>query len=184
MDSGISYSEEALAIGLEQQDPTIMQYLYKKLGPMAVKLVSQYGGSHADAEDVFQESILAAFVNVKTGKYTRTNSAKLSTYILQICKYKWLDQRKSAYRQKTTFDIPENSEHAGLEDDHFETEEKVQTLYRLFEQLGDQCKKILKHFYWEKRSIVEIGELMSLDPASAKNQKYRCMKRLKEMAHA
>jgi len=175
------FTEEQLMSGLAEQSPRVIDYLYKKAGPMAVKMIARYGGNHADAEDIFQESILAAYVNIKKGKYQPSEQAKLTTYILQICKFKWLDQLKSAYRKNTEYQVPD-TDIEDLDPDELEQEARIQQLYKLIEQLGEQCKSILQLFYWKKFSVEKIAESMGLEPASAKNQKYRCMKRLKEMA--
>ena len=42
-----------------------------------------------------------------------------------------------------------------------------------------ECKSLLKLFYFEKKSMEEISELINITDASARNKKYRCMQKLK-----
>lgn len=181
-DSARDYSNEELVKGLEIQDSQVIQYLYEKVGPMVYKLIIDSGGKLVDAKDIFQEGILAAFLNIRSGKYQPSSNAKFSTYLIQICKFKWYDLNKSSYMKKKSDeemkDISDESEWNG----ESEVEERIRHLYQLLGHLGERCKKILHFFYWEKMSIEEIGLAMGLEANSAKNQKYRCMQKLKDLA--
>jgi len=176
------YSDEELVEGLKKQDPVMIDYLYKNAGPMVYKLIVNSGGDQNDAEDIFQEGILAMYINVRTGKYKLSSRARLTTYLVQICKYKWLDHVKSAYVSKNVLGIDQEllSESGDYEGD--EKEERIKMLHRCIQKLGESCKRILHLFYWEKKSYEEIAIEIGQTPPSAKNQKYRCMKKLKELA--
>ena len=176
------FTDEEIVAGFQVQDHRILRFLYDNIGPQVFRLISQSGGSMDDAQDIFQDGLLAVYTNIRTGKYQLNSTARFSTYLMQICKYKWYDVRKSAYVSKKT---DEGGELPDLPDEPealFEEEEKIKRLYRLLDQLGEQCKKILHLFYWEKKPLQEVAELTGLEPASAKNQKYRCINRLKELA--
>ena len=51
-----------------------------------------------------------------------------------------------------------------------------------FKKLGSSCQEILKEFYFSKTSLREIAEKLNIGEASAKNKKYRCLQKLKEIA--
>lgn len=177
------YNDEDLVDGLKKQDPAIIRFLYDNVGPMIFKLiVIQSGGSKEDAQDILQEGLLAAYINVRTGKYQPGKTALFTTYLVQICKYKWLDHSKSAYSTRTArmSDIELAESAPEPEDDVLES--RIRHLSGLISQLGEQCRKILHLFYWEKQSIQKIASQLNMEPSSAKNQKYRCMKKLKELA--
>lgn len=181
-DSTRDYNNEELVEGLKVQNSQVIQYLYEKVGPMVYKLIIDSGGKLADAKDIFQEGVLAAYLNIRTGKYSPSQNAKFSTYLIQICKFKWYDLNKSSYVKKKSDeemkDIADESEWSG----ESEAEQRIKRLHKLLGHLGERCKKILHLFYWKKLSIEEIGLAMELETNSAKNQKYRCMKKLKELA--
>jgi RNA polymerase sigma factor (sigma-70 family) len=63
-----------------------------------------------------------------------------------------------------------------------EVDEKYSILHTFIDALGDQCKEILRRFYWQKESVEEISKALKMVPASVKNGKYRCMQKLKETA--
>lgn len=176
------FTDEELVEGLKEQDPVIIRYLYQNAGPMVYKLIINAGGDQNDAEDIFQEGILATYLNIRTGKYEISYQARLTTYLVQICKYKWLDHVKSAYVSKSVFGIDSDLLEETVEFENDEKEERIKMVHGLIRMLGENCRKILHLFYWEKKSYEEIAREIDQEPLSAKNQKYRCMKKLRELA--
>ena len=175
------FSDDQIVKGLLQQDDAVINYLYKEIGPKVKQYIMSVGGSTEEANDIFQEGIISVFVNIKSGKYELTQTTKFSTYLIQICKYKWYDTVKSAHKSKGGGEMIEMADDANIIE-AIETSEKYTVLHSLIDALGEQCKEILNRFYWEKESIVEIGKALKMVPASVKNGKYRCMQKLKEIA--
>lgn len=174
------FSDENLVEGLKEQDPEIIKYLYDTIGPQVHNLVSRSGGKPEDARDIFQDGILAAYLNIQSGKYELSPLTRFSTYLIQICKYKWYDHRNSAYVRLHGGEVPEQS----IEDRTRimpEQEDRIKMIQKCYRLLGDQCKRILHLFYWEKWSIGKIGKELNMETNSAKNQKYRCMQRLRAL---
>ena len=53
---------------------------------------------------------------------------------------------------------------------------------RAMQHLGEPCKSLLESYYLQKRSMVEIATDFGYTNAdNAKNQKYKCLMRLKKM---
>jgi DNA-directed RNA polymerase specialized sigma24 family protein len=51
--------------------------------------------------------------------------------------------------------------------------------------LGEPCKSLLEAYYFEKKNMVEIAEQFGYTNAdNAKNQKYKCLMRLKKIFFA
>ena len=48
-----------------------------------------------------------------------------------------------------------------------------------FKNLGQPCKQLLTTFYFDKKSLRDIAVELSLDEASVRNKKYRCMEKLR-----
>lgn len=175
------FSDEALVEGLRRQDSEIIQHLYDYTGPMVYNMVIKSGGGMDDARDIFQEGILAAYLNIRTGKYSISSQTRFSTYLVQICKFKWYDYKNSAYERLKGGEVSDLT----YEDNSLllpEKEDRIKVLTESFKLLGAQCQKILRLFYWEKWSLEEIGRSVNLEANSTKNQKYRCMEKLRALA--
>lgn len=176
-----NYTNEEFLKGLIDQDNNILNHIYNEIGPIVLNYIKSKGGSDDEANDIFQEGLVSVYINAKSGKYKPQDSTKFSSYLIQICKYKWYDVLKSSHKSKgdaLNIDIEDSSDiHLAIEN-----EEKYTVLHRLIEQLGVQCKNILQKFYWSSDSIQEISKALKMTPASVKNGKYRCMQKLKEAA--
>jgi len=176
-----NFSDSQLIEGLLQQEDAVINYLYEEVGPKVKQIIVNAGGSSEEADDIFQEGIISCYVNVKTGKYKSSISAKFTTYLIQVCKYKWYDVLKSANKSRKISEMPEISEDSGVEEVLMDGE-RYAILHQLIDDLGQQCKNILHRYYWLKESIETISRDLKMVPASVKNGKYRCMQKLKESA--
>ncbi len=169
--------------GLLHQNERILMHMYNQYLPAVIKLIINEGGARDDAMDVFQDGIIALYNNIRNGKYVINENTRISTYFLQICKFRWYDVKKSA-RYRTTDTITDeirNTVGANPEPD-FEEVDRFNELHKVISALGEQCKEILRRFYWEKQKMDEIASALKMTTASLKNGKYRCMKRLKSKA--
>ena len=178
------YNTNEIVQGILKNDRKVLQYLYKKLRPQILAYITNNGGSEQDAEDILQDGIIAFFTNVRNGKYEAQSNTQVTTYIHQVCKFRWLDQLKSA-RRKTTVKMEVVKEDNYSEDPVYFQEaeriEKVSKVEKMFAQLGDKCKKLLTLFYYEKKKMTEINEIMNFSGNTSKNEKYRCMKKLRSL---
>ena len=65
---------------------------------------------------------------------------------------------------------------------NWEQEFEPNLLDTIEKHLGEKCRQILSHYYYDKRSMREIAQLMGLaNEQVAKNKKSLCLKKLKEM---
>jgi RNA polymerase sigma factor (sigma-70 family) len=138
-------------------------------------------GSAEDAKDIFQESVSAAWLNLKEGRFSG-NGQQFNAYVRQICKFKWLNELKSAARSKTmhaedmaVFDTADAVD--GLE----EQLEQGQRLNRSFNLLGERCRDVLIRFYYKRQSLADIAAAMHQTEESMKTTKYRCMVQLRKL---
>jgi DNA-directed RNA polymerase specialized sigma24 family protein len=68
------------------------------------------------------------------------------------------------------------------ERDQLIEENNLNLISRCFDQLGDPCHTLLDLFYYQKKSMEEITvELNYKNTDSAKNQKYKCIERLRKL---
>ena len=177
-----AYDDTTLYEGLKNNEQSAFEYLYKNNYPAVRQLVFQYKGSDDDAKDIFQEGMIALWNNIRSGSYQLRPDVKMSTYLIQICKLRWMDRMKKAssryeLRQES---YQEPAQEAEVEMDWINREEQSE-FQQQFGRLGDRCQNLLKRFYFMKQSLQEIADFLGIREASAKNEKYRCMQRLKKI---
>lgn len=155
---------------------------YKECFIMAKSyLIQQFNGiKEEDIKDVFQESIIAVWNNITSGKLDLMQNVKLTTYTIQICKYKLLDRMKKKSNQMETSDS-EMVARMDIPEELIETNEEENKMKSILSTMPERCRSLLMLFYYEKKKLSEIANELAIGEASIKNEKYRCMKRLKQM---
>ncbi len=164
---------------LRQQDDAFRQ-LYRQYYGLIESLVVTNSGSPEQAKDVFQDGIIVLFNRVKKGDFLLTSSLK--SYLFAICRNLWLMKLRTAGRETT---IEAHHERLPLEDDLFQTlvtTERGQLVAGLLEKMGEDCRRILDLFYYQKMSMAKIMEAFGLgSEQAAKNKKSQCLGKLREM---
>lgn len=180
----IHLSQEQILQGVRDNQPHVLEHLYQQLRPQIQSFVQRNGGSEQDGEDLLQDGIIAFYTNVRRGSFELKQSTKVTTYINQICRFKWLDQLKSARKKSSVMMEEEHVRDYGENPEYYQNldrMEKVKKVEQMFAELGEKCKKLLTLFYYEKKSMAEINDIMSFSGNTSKNEKYRCMKKLKTL---
>ena len=57
--------------------------------------------------------------------------------------------------------------------------ERQEQLYKQFELLGEDCKKLLTGYYYYQKPLEEIAKMMNYTYDFIKVKKFRCMKELR-----
>lgn len=160
-----------------------VKHLYTHL-PSVKFWVTQNSGSEEDAFDLFQEALIVFCKNVRSGKYEPT--AKISTYLFEICKRKWLKHvNKKEFKGKTSLDLTNVSQSSVFYVSDTPEKSNLESLQdyvsKCLDRLGDPCKTLLWKAIAIKTTMEQIAvELGYHDAHSARQQKYRCLKRLRE----
>lgn len=145
-------------------------------------LERNYSLDEEDAKDVFQDSSLAFFLNIKNGKLV-TLTSTLSTYFMQICvnhALKKIRGGKNTIRQEDDFNEQKINELLGFGEEDITSEQK-EIMRDLVQELPKPCDDILWYFYGDNLSLQTIADLLDYNNAnSVKTTKSRCMSKLKE----
>jgi RNA polymerase sigma factor (sigma-70 family) len=135
-------------------------------------------GTSEEAKDIFQEAFVAAWQNIRARKFVPQKSNSVEAYLFQIAKFKWYDYLKAAKKMN----IVPVEENALIETAYSEEEEKyMEKVQQHFKNLGEPCKQVLTLFYFMKQSMAAIASAFSWTEATAKNNKYRCLERLRNL---
>lgn len=146
---------------------------------MIESFITQNNGTKEDAKDVFQETVISLYNNVKNNKYSP--DSKLSTYLFSISKNTWYKKLRKNGRISNL----EDNEHQQISSEEniqrqIEYTEQQKLIGKLLHKVGQECGKLLKLFYFEKMRMVKIASAMDYSSEQvAKNQKSKCMKKLR-----
>jgi RNA polymerase sigma factor (sigma-70 family) len=174
------YPEESLIIELRKNNQLALKQLYKANYPMILTLVVNNNGTEEEAKDIYQEAIIHFYERLQHAEFVLTCKSK--TYLYAVCRKLWL--QKLAQRNKFV-KIDEVDPVAGVDDvvQELEAKEKrFQDVETSLKKLGEPCKSILEDYYLKSLTMDQITEKFGYTNAdNAKNQKYKCLQRLKKL---
>ncbi len=167
--------------GILLKDKKALQYVYDSCFPLVLKMVVKNSGNKDEADDLFQDAVVVLFENVNTGNFELKSS--VSTYIYSVSWRLWLKRLKQKGKQMKV--MPETSDFPDVEKEilvYEEEERRFEKLGKSIDQLGEPCKSLLQDFYINGLNMQELADKFSYtNPENAKNQKYKCLQRLRKM---
>lgn len=173
------YSESVygeMLSGIRSGDNRLISHLYDMYrGEFIAFVHREFSLERDDAIELYQESFIALYENVRNGKLTRL-TASLKTYLFRIARNKMLNQ------------IRDSKPHISLEDDFIEHNDdwtpQQQIAYEVVQQMEEPCNTVLTLYYWDRFSMEEIARKMNYSGAPvAQNRKSICLRKLKSVLY-
>ncbi len=174
----VATEEEQIRL-LQNGDDRILQVIYRQYYQTIVNLVINNNGSLQEAKDIYQETLIIFYEKVKDENFEL--NCKLKTYLYSISRNLWLKQLQ--HKKRFTNSISDSEEYLEIPwEEAGKKEDQYQAMHTALQSLGEPCRSILKDFYMHSQSMEEITEKFGYTNAdNAKNQKYKCLKRLKKV---
>jgi len=179
LDQSNIYSKEKVIEGIIQGDNEILRHVYQENFKRIKFLVTTNNGNENDAEDVFQEVLVVLYRKLRETDYQITSS--LNTFIYAVARTMWLKELSARKIKTEIFDI-QDSYISDMPDilELIEKNERLKLFREKFEDLSEDCKKVLKMFL-NNLSIKDITRIMGYSSEQhTKNRQYRCKKSLIE----
>lgn len=178
------YSTDAELIEALQQTTTqdkALKQLYVQYFETVRRLIANNNGTVEDAEDIFQETVVVFYDDIQRPEFILTASIK--TYLYSVSRNLWLKHLRKKGKIQIVMDTEEDYTQAVIPDETYDadTDLLIQKALKHLATLGENCRKILHLFFWEKKSMDEIAQEVGYTNAdNAKNQKAKCMRQLRE----
>jgi RNA polymerase sigma factor (sigma-70 family) len=175
--STASYEDQALLQALREGRPDIIDTFRSRYFPMVLDMVLKYRGHAEQAEDIFEEGLVALW------EYSRSPDfelrSRLGTLFYGICRNLYL----KFLRKNARIDLVRNDAFTELMDEQANVEtaliarERMQLFTEAFARLGEDCRKLLTLAVLEER---KADELMTLMQFSSLNYLYKRKSQCKE----
>ncbi len=181
MNEALQHSEADIISALRQGDSKALEIIYKQHYPAILHFIVQNNGTDQDAKDLYQEAVIILYEKLRQEHFLLT--CQIKTFLYSVCRKLWLKRlrEKGKYFGKLEdFEsfLPLEEDELGIE----ENEQKLGSMAIAMEQLGEPCRTLLIDFYVRGLSMQDIAEKMGYTNAdNAKNQKYKCLVRLKKL---
>lgn len=178
-------SDNDLIRGIRENSPQAWREIYHgNIGPIRARIGPMLQRTR-DREfyDLYDEAMIQLLECVKSGRLKEGENSNLSGYLYAIC---W---RMACRWEKKSLPVGSVEKLPDGPTDEDPTAEQYEELMRFLEELlkkiPENCRKLLRLFYWEKLSMKEIAPTLGLrNEDSAKTGKNKCMNKLKNIAQA
>jgi len=180
----VESNEKALLQGLARSDKKAIEIIYKENYNMVQSLIINNSGSADDAKDIFQEAMIVLYEKVRSGSFEL--NCQIKTYVFSVSRRLWL---KRLHQMNRFVPAVDNLQETVPVEDEIEENDRINNEFQAMEKaigsLGEPCKSLLEAYYLEKRNMQEIALSFGYTNAdNAKNQKYKCLVRLKKIFFA
>lgn len=179
--SKLQFTDDQFIDGLRNGNNEILSALYKKYYNIVLKFIVNNSGTEEAAQDIYQETVIVLYENAQKPHFSL--NCQLQTYIYSVAKRLWLKQLK---KNGKTFLFKEDDENelvdvTGDMTEHSEKEKNLDKMNKSLLELGEPCATLIKDYYLSKLNMDEIADKFGYTNAdNAKNQKYKCLQRLKK----
>jgi RNA polymerase sigma factor (sigma-70 family) len=171
------YSDEEVVAALQRggrEAERCLKHLYNSQLKFAIAYIKQNSGSVKDAEDIFQDSVIALYEQVLNKSYR--GESGVNTYLMKILRNKWLNViKRKGIHEKAVVQVDEHETRS------IEREKAIkQAAKTLISQAGKDCQKILSLVFFYKYSMEEVAQFADFKNAqNARNKKMKCLKKIK-----
>jgi RNA polymerase sigma factor (sigma-70 family) len=160
----------------------MLEQIYAANYPAIEKFILANSGTREDAKDIYQEAFLAFWRNVQLNKFEAQHENAVSSYLMRIAKFKWIDVLRKNETRKTTGMETDHADESPVYDVLEKEEETYLNLVKTrYKTMGEPCKELLYRFYFKKEMMKQIAAHFSWTEATAKNNKYRCLHKLRNL---
>ena len=169
-----------IIVAIKANNEDVLKCLYEDNYFKVEKYVLTNSGTIEEAKDIYQEAFITLWRNIQMEKFYPESEHSLNAYLYRIAKNKWLDHLRSCHYRKT---VPLMAAADKREEEEI-PEEDVQFIIEVkkhFQQLGENCQELLIRFYYKKESMRTISKQFDWTEASTRNNKYRCLQKLREL---
>jgi RNA polymerase sigma factor (sigma-70 family) len=173
-----TFSTNEIVIGIRQKNNDVIKYIYKEYFPVFSNFVLNNHGNLGDAEDVFQEALVAIYKNLRENSSLEINN--FNAYIFGITNFIW---KKRLRDRSVLHEIPLDMKvHEGMSEEsemlNIETDLRVGIYQKHFLTLDEESQKILRMFF-AKTPMIEIAKIMGYSSEEyAKKRKYLAQRTL------
>lgn len=177
-------SEQVLIDKLAVNDRMAVEAIYAANYGIIQHYILQNNGGEDDAKDIFQEAMMVLYENAKSEGFEL--NCRISTYLYAVCRRLWLKRLQKAGREEVQIEDVEDTVFVEADIDMYSGKNtEYLMMEKAMSQVGEPCRSLLEAFYIRRLTMQEIADHFGYtNPENAKNQKYKCLLRLRRIFFA
>lgn len=173
-------NDDDILRGVVSGDRTTIKWLYETLGPKIVGYVLNNSGSREDGQEVFQNTLLRVFQNVKNGQYN--NAGKFSAYLFTVAINVWHEELRYRKRQAGEDRMPDATDNS--QEDHDMSvlkDKKLSALHISLQKIGEKCRQLLQKFHFEDKPSKELAAEYGVADNVIRKRLFDCREKLRQL---
>ncbi|MEM9829569.1 MAG: sigma-70 family RNA polymerase sigma factor [Bacteroidota bacterium] len=166
---------------IREGDERVISQTYRRYREEFIRwMKKKYASSDEEGRDYYQEAFCRFLIQVQSGKLTHITST-IKTYLFGIGRNVFGEQQRKNTRFDREIDEEKIADHYELKLQKEEKEIEYQLIESNLEKLDKKTQDLILMFYYQNRSMEYIAEKLNYkNAASAKNQKYKCIIKLRK----
>lgn len=169
-------NKKGIVEGIISGDEVILKSFYKQNFPFIKNHILIQGGSIEDAEDVFQDALVALYLKLRSNKVFI--QASVSTYFHAICKIMWLRHiRKERKWIVPDIFIDDHQDKALIITERILQKDRKNLFYTYFSTLQDTTKQFWQ-LVFEGKNHQEIASITGYSESYTRKKKSKTKKRM------
>lgn len=172
--------DKEILVDLKGENNGAFGELYKLYFDAVDRFVRNNSGNEADAEDVFQDSMVVLLEKLRQDDFRLTASVK--TYILAIAKHIWFNRLRRG-RKETA--LPDNLDESYLRDVQRAIDAErsfAERLQSYITSITDHCQRLIQDMFFDAKPIEQIQrEYGYANRHTAINQKHKCVEQIRKV---
>jgi RNA polymerase sigma factor (sigma-70 family) len=181
-DSDLLFYEDLL---LEKREA--YSCLYLQAHRQCIPYVVKRGSDQLQAEDLLQECLAIFVVKIRDRSFIYREGTRITTYFQSIYLNQWKKSLSHTTRRgEVALESMAGQNEPEVASPDYDEDERswiFGKLDRAFQLLAQDCRKVLRWFYVEDRSLRDIARELGMTEASASQKRFKCTKYLREKFH-
>ena len=180
----ITEQEKEVFRSIGNNDKGAIEAVYRENYSLIQHFIISNNGTEDDARDIFQEAMMVLYERSRSPEFELT--CQIRTYLYSVCRRWWL--KKLQYARRMESQVENYDKIVAVEEDLEQHEKPTQqylTMRAAMGKIGEPCKSLIEAFYVHRKNMHETANFFGYTNAdNAKNQKYKCLVRLKKLFFA
>ena len=170
--------QDELLNRIREGEAQAIKDLYKSTFGYCASFVLKNKGTREDAEEFFQRAIIVLIEELEDENFTIRHNLK--SFLYAITRNQWLNELKRKGKLTGIIDeegklLPLASEDEKEITEKKEKESQFQQLYEVMKNASEECQKLLKLTFFEKKSDKDIAPILNYSLDFVRNKRRRCI---------
>ena len=169
-----------IIIDLKGENNHAFEALYKNYFAIVSRFITNNNGSTKDAEDIFQDTMIALVAKLRQDDFVLEASVK--TYIMAIAKNLWFKKLRTANRETEFTDIHDSKFYEEITLAIEEEKSYWDKLQNYIHQISDHCRGLIHDMFFKNQPIEQIQKDYGYSTKhNAQNQKHKCVEQIRKV---